>query len=260
MNEYQTIIYNKIEQLGIIQLNRPDKRNALNDHMVKELTQLLLQIKEDAEVKAIILKGNGKVFCAGADLQYIQQLQKNTYEENLADSNQLKELFYLIYTFPKIIISQIHGAAIAGGCGLATLCDFAFASDSTKFSYSEVKIGFIPAIVSIFLTRKIGEGKALQLLLSGQIIKAKQALDYGLINGITEEELLEEEVLSFAKKLIKETSVEAKANTKNLVHSTWHLPIDEALDKAVEANAKARSSEDCKKGIAAFLNKEKIEW
>ncbi|MBB3698319.1 enoyl-CoA hydratase/isomerase family protein [Flammeovirga yaeyamensis] len=260
MNEYQTIIYNKIEQLGIIQLNRPDKRNALNDHMVKELTQLLLQIKEDAEVKAIILKGNGKVFCAGADLQYIQQLQKNTYEENLADSNQLKELFYLIYTFPKIIISQIHGAAIAGGCGLATLCDFAFASDSTKFSYSEVKIGFIPAIVSIFLTRKIGEGKALQLLLSGQIIKAKQALDYGLINGITEEELLEEEVLSFAKKLIKETSVEAKANTKNLVHSTWHLPIDEALDKAVEANAKARSSEDCKKGIASFLNKEKIEW
>ncbi|OHX67934.1 enoyl-CoA hydratase/isomerase family protein [Flammeovirga pacifica] len=260
MNDYQTIIYNKIEQIGIIQLNRPEKRNALNDQMVKELTSVLLNIKEDSEVKSVILKGNGKVFCAGADLQYIQKLQNNTFEENKADSEQLKNLFYLIYTFPKIIISQIHGAAIAGGCGLATLCDFAFASENTKFSYSEVKIGFIPAIVSIFLTRKIGEGKALQLMLSAQIIEGQKALNYGLINGICKEEVLEDEVMAFTRKIISETSMEAKTNTKQLVHSTWHLPIEEALDQAVTANANARNTEDCKKGIAAFLNKEKIQW
>ncbi|WP_281613505.1 enoyl-CoA hydratase/isomerase family protein [Flammeovirga sp. SubArs3] len=260
MSQYQTIIYNKTERIGIIQLNRPEKRNALNAQMVQELTLVLSEIENDDYVQVVILKGEGKVFCAGADLQYIQDLQKFSYEENLADSEALKELFLSIYSFPKVIISQVHGAAIAGGCGLATLCDFAFASESTKFSYSEVKIGFIPAIVSIFLTRKVGEGKAMQLLLSGQIIMANKALEYGLINGICSDEDLEDEVVAFAKKLIKETSMEAKANTKHLIHTTWHLPIEDALNVAVKANAAARATDDCKKGIASFLNKEKLQW
>ncbi|WP_044205346.1 enoyl-CoA hydratase/isomerase family protein [Flammeovirga sp. OC4] len=256
----ELINYKKTQQIAYISLNRPEKRNALNHQLVSELKEALDNIEKDNTVKAVVLKGEGKAFCAGADLAYIQDLQNFSYEENLEDSNHLKELFLKIYYYPKIIIASIQGAAIAGGCGLATVCDFSFAESGAKFSYSEVKIGFIPAIVSIFLVRKIGEGKAKQLLLSGQVITAQKALDYGLINGITSAENLEEEVLEFAKKLVSETSLQAKADTKHLIASTWHLPLEEAMNLAVVSNAKARSNEDCKKGIAAFLNKEKIEW
>lgn len=254
------INYHQDQQIAFITLNRPDKRNALNHEVVTELHQVLDLIEKDNLVKAVILKGEGKAFCAGADLAYIQNLQNFSFEENLEDSSHLKELFLKIYSFSKVIIASIHGAAIAGGCGLATVCDFSFAEENAKFSYSEVKIGFIPAIVSIFLVRKVGEGKAKQLLLSGQIISAQKALEYGLINGVTSAKNLEEEVLEFALKLIRETSLQAKADTKHLINSTWHLPLDEALQQAVEANAKARGNEDCKKGISAFLSKEKIEW
>lgn len=252
--------FRKTNHVAYISLNRPEKRNALNYDLVTELKTTLDIIENDSTVKVVILKGEGKAFCAGADLEYIQNLQKYTYEENIEDSNHLKELFLKIYNFPKVIIASIHGAAIAGGCGLATICDFSFAESGAKFSYSEVKIGFIPAIVSIFLVRKIGEGKAKQLLLSGQTITAQKAFDYGLINGITSIDNLEKEVLEFAQKLINETSLQAKEDTKKLISSTWHLPLDEALDQAVIANAKARNNNDCKKGISAFLNKEKIEW
>ncbi|AZQ60978.1 enoyl-CoA hydratase/isomerase family protein [Flammeovirga pectinis] len=260
MLDNSLLIFIKKQRIAYITLNRPEKRNALNADLVAELSKVLNEIENDTEVSAVVLKGAGKAFCAGADLQYIQNLQNFSFEENVNDSNALKELFYKIYTFPKIIIASVHGAAIAGGCGLATLCDFSFAANNTKFCYSEVKIGFIPAIVSIFLARKIGEGKAKQLLLSAQTITADKALEYGLINGITTEANLEEEVESFALKLISETSLEAKMNTKKLLNSTWHLPIEEALNIAVKENAKARESADCKKGISSFLNKEKISW
>ena len=141
-------------------LNRPEKRNALNFELVAELKDALFQASEDESVKVIIIKGAGDAFCAGADLAYIKQLQKNTFEENLKDSDHLKELFYQIYTHNKIIISQVDGFAIAGGAGLATVCDFCFATPESTFGYSEVKIGFVPAIVMVFLLRKIGETRA----------------------------------------------------------------------------------------------------
>ena len=157
------IIYSVKDRVGYITLNRPEKRNALSSELVTALKEAFATAKNDRDVKVIVLKANGESFCAGADLAYLQQLQQFSFQENLADSNHLKDLFLQIYQLEKVVVAQVQGHALAGGCGLATICDFVFAVPEAKFGYTEVKIGFIPALVSIFLIRKIGEQKAKQL-------------------------------------------------------------------------------------------------
>lgn len=248
------------DRICTITLNRPDKRNALNEKVVSELKQAFAQAANDANAKVIVLAAKGSAFCAGADLAYLQQLQQNTYDENLADSNHLKELFRQIYTHPKVVIAKIQGHAIAGGCGLATVCDFSFAVEEAQFGYTEVRIGFIPAIVKVFLLRKIGEGKAKELLLSGDLISADEAKDFGLINKVVKEGELDEAVNEFAKKLVKKNSGQSMQFTKQMIAQVQEMGLEEGLNYAAGQNAKARASEDCKKGIAAFLNKEKPSW
>lgn len=257
---FEHIDTNTSQRIGFITLKRAEKRNALNELMVTELIQALNGFENNSRVKVVVLKAEGKAFCAGADLAYLQNLQNFSYEENLADSNHLKSLFHKIYTFPKVIIAQIQGHAIAGGCGLATVCDFSFTVPEALFGYTEVKIGFIPAIVKVFLLRKIGEGRAKELLLSGDLISAEQAQAYGLINYIVPAEALEAQVQEFAEKLIKTNSAQSMAYTKKMIADIQSKGLEEALNYAAEMNAKARGSEDCKKGIAAFLNKEEISW
>ncbi|MFN3840934.1 MAG: enoyl-CoA hydratase/isomerase family protein, partial [Cyclobacteriaceae bacterium] len=167
-----TLLYTVSNRIALITLNRPEKRNALNAELVKELTDCLEETGRDDRVKVIILKSAGEAFCAGADLAYLQQLKRNSLEENLSDSNNLKTLYTRIYTLTKPVIAQVQGPALAGGCGLATVCDFCFSVPEATFGYTEVKIGFIPALVMVFLIRKIGDGKARELLLSGNLISA----------------------------------------------------------------------------------------
>ncbi len=257
---YQYIFCEIENRIATITLNRPVKRNALNTEFVSELKQALEAVKNDDAVKLILLKAKGEAFCAGADLSYLQQLQTNSFEENLTDSNHLKELFAAIYHFPKIVIAQIEGAALAGGCGLATVCDFSFATPESKFGFTEVKIGFIPAIVMIFLLRKIGEGKAKQLLLTGEIISAHDAQQLSMINFVEEKENINQAVNLFCEKLLTQASTASLQLTKQMIADVQHLQIDDALNYAASQNAHARATEDCKKGIAAFLNKEKINW
>lgn len=254
------IEYDIKERVGIITLNRPEKRNALSHELVAELNQVFTDAGKDDRVKVIVLKANGEAFCAGADLAYLQQLQRFSYEENLQDSNHLKELFLTIYTLPKIVIAQVQGHALAGGCGLATVCDLAFAAPVAKFGYTEVKIGFIPAIVSVFLLRKIGEAKSKELLLCGELYPAEQAMQFGLINKVVPAEKLEHEVWETAQKLVENNSAQSMQLTKQMIAEVQSKTLAEALTYAAELNAHARGTEDCKKGIAAFLNKEKLKW
>ena len=247
------------DRIAYISLNRPEKRNALNYETVTELKEAFQKVEADEAVKVVVLTGEGKAFCAGADLAYIQQLQQNTYEENLEDSRHLKELFYQIYTLPKVVIAQVNGHALAGGCGLATVCDFSFSVPEAKFGYTEVKIGFIPAIVKVFLLRKIGEGRAKEILLSGRIFGAEEAKTYGLINEVVSADKLAEQVKEFAYQLCRNNSEQAMAFTKQMIAAVQEKSLDEALGYAASMNAKARGTEDCKRGIAAFLNKEEIE-
>jgi len=248
------------QAIGSITLSRPEKRNALSFELVSELKAAFTRLETDPAVKIIILKAEGDAFCAGADLGYLQQLQNFSYEENLADSNHLKELFLQIYTLRKVVIAQVQGHALAGGCGLATVCDFAFAVPEAKFGYTEVKIGFIPAIVMIFLLRKIGEARAKQLLLGGELITAHDALQLSLINRVVARADLERETLDYANMLIRSNSAQAMMQTKQMIARVQDFPLEQALTFAAESNAKARATDDCKRGVDAFLKKEKITW
>ena len=254
------IKYEVSDKIAFITLARADKRNALNFEVVNELKQAFKKAEEDTQAKVIILKAEGEVFCAGADLEYLKQLQENSYEENLSDSSNLMELFKLIYNLKKVVIAQVNGHAIAGGSGLVSVCDFVFTVPEANFGYTEVKIGFIPAIVMIFLVRKLGEAKARYLLLSGDLITATEAKEQGLVYKLAAKEELEKEVLSFAKKLIATNSSLSMATTKTMLSEVQNLSLDEALTYAAEMNAKARATTDCQRGIGAFLKKEKIQW
>ena len=253
------IQYESKERIGYITLNRPEKRNALSYEVVSVLKQAFTQADQDEGAKVIVLRANGKAFCAGADLAYIQQLQNNTYEENVEDSNHLKELFEQIYTMQKVVIAQIQGHAIAGGCGLATVCDFGFTVPEAKFGYTEVRIGFVPAIVKVFLLRKIGEMKAKELLLTGELIDAEEAKKFQLVNQVVEGNL-ESKVEDFAQMLITKNSGQSMGLTKQMIAHVQNLDLNEGLNYAAEMNARARAKEDCKKGIASFLDKKPISW
>lgn len=260
MDQYHFVEYYTENRIGYISLNRAEKRNALNALFVDELIHAFNRAYLDEACKVIVLKGSADVFCAGADLEYLKQLQNNSYEENFQDSTHLASLFELIYTGKKPIIARIEGHAIAGGCGLAAICDFSFSVPEANFAYTEVKIGFVPAIVMVFLIRKIGEGKARELLLSGRIISAKEAADIGLINEVVPSELMDEHLLKLTNRLINDNSSESMRLIKTMMSTIPSLDLKEAITYAAEMNAQARSSQDCKKGIAAFLSKEKIVW
>jgi methylglutaconyl-CoA hydratase len=252
--------YKVNSRVAYITLNRPEKHNALNSEVVILLKESFHNAISDDLVKAIVLKANGEVFSAGADLAYLQQLQTNSFEDNVADSTSLKDLFYAVYTSPKVVVAQVEGHAIAGGCGLVSVCDIVFSVPEAKFGYTEVKIGFIPALVACFLVRKTGEARTKELLLSGDLINAKTASDYGLINFISERTAIAEEVNQYAEKLVSKTSGESVSLTKRLINLAQNSTLEESLEQAVQFNATARASQDCKRGIAAFLNKEKLDW
>jgi methylglutaconyl-CoA hydratase len=254
------VLYTVANRIATITLNRVDKRNALNPELVAQLTASLLKAEEDDTVKVVVLKANGSVFSAGADLAYLQQLQENSYEENLADSNQLKKLFTTICYLPKIVIAQVEGHAIAGGCGLATVCDIIFAVPEANFGYTEVKLGFVPALVSCFLMRKTSETIAKRILLTGELFSAAGALNYNLITFVTNKEDIAQRVNEFAVDLCNNTSANALMVTKQLINQTTYPWLEKSLDMAVQINARVRESDDFKKGIASFLNKEKTKW
>ncbi len=252
--------YYSENRIGFVVLNRPEKKNALGPELVSNLKELFTIAENDENTKTIVLKSEGDAFCAGADLAYLQELQKNTFEENLQDSNNLKELFEQIYTLKKIVIAQVQGHAIAGGGGLATVCDFTFAVPEAKIGFTEVKIGFVPAIISVFIVRKIGEARAKELFLTGNLISSEKAKNYGLINFISDKNTIETEVIEFAKNLNTTTSAESLELTKKLISNIWNKNFTDALNYASEMNANARNTTDCKKGISSFVNKTKLEW
>ncbi|GAB3235641.1 enoyl-CoA hydratase/isomerase family protein [Algoriphagus aestuariicola] len=257
----QTPVLTQIEKrIGFVTLNRPDKRNALNPEMIEELAKTFSEFERNGEVKVVVVRAEGKAFCAGADLAYLERLQQNSLEENLEDSHRLKALFSQIYEFPKPVIAQVQGHALAGGCGLVTVCDFAFAVPEAKFGYTEAKIGFVPALVSVFLAEQLSQARATELLLSAEVISAAKALGLGLVTEVVAYEALQESVREFAMRLVEGNSSFSMQETKRLLRSLGKKAREEALNLAADANAKTRSHADCVKGVAAFLSKTKPDW
>jgi len=252
--------YTTASGIGFITLNRPEKRNALSAELIAELKQAFVALEKDDRARVIVLNAKGEVFCAGADLAYLKQLQGFSEKENLEDSRMLKELLLMIYTLKKVVIAQVQGHAVAGGCGLASVCDFVFTVPEAKFGYTEVKIGFVPAIVMVFLLRKIGEARVKQLLLGGELVAAEEAFQLGIVTRVVSREDLESEVISFAQNLLVSNSINSMMITKQMIAQVQSMPLAEALEYAAEMNAKTRASDDFKKGMSAFLDKKKIVW
>ena len=255
-----SVLYSVDQRIARVVLNRPGKRNALHPDMIRELTGILEQASRDAAVKIIVLKAEGPAFSAGDDLQYLLQLRGDTYQANLEDSWRLAQLFEMMYTCEKLVIAQVEGPAIAGGCGLAMLADLTYATPAAVFGYTELAIGFVPAIVSPFLIRKIGAGRARELLLTCRRIPATTALEWGMIHGIFEPGSMEKEVSDLAFKLSETVSAESVRMTKKLLADQWNLSLGDALKLASEVNARARETEDCKRGIDAFLSGTPLKW
>lgn len=248
------IKYSHKNGTAFIMLNRPEKRNSLHPELVEQLKQKLYEAENDNIIKSIIISGEGKSFCAGADLSYLNDLRSFSSIENEKDSSLLADLFLQIYHYPKPVIAAVNGAAIAGGCGLASVCDFIIAHpENSKFGYSEVKIGFLPAIVSIFLIKRIGEGSAKQLLLSGEIIKGERAYQLGFVNYLSEDVLKEAE--SLAEKLNSSSSSSLKM-TKQMINNISGLSVDEAVKYCIRLNALSRTTQDFKNGLENFLKKD----
>lgn len=260
MKIYQFLEYLVESRIAWITLNRPEKRNALNDVLVVELKDALMAAEQDPEVKIIVIKANGPAFCAGADLEYLQKMQDYNIEQNLADSTSLAQLFLTIYRSTKVVIAQVEGHAIAGGCGLATVCDFAFVVPEAKLGYTEVRIGFVPAIVMTFLLRKIGETRAKELLLSGKVIDAQTAVDYHLVNQIVPKDQIATVVRKFAGEMCTQNSAASLQLTKKMIADIQSFPLEEAMRFAAKMNAYSRATDDCKQGVTAFLNKEEHTW
>ncbi|MEO0558509.1 MAG: enoyl-CoA hydratase-related protein [Bacteroidota bacterium] len=241
-------------------LDRPDVRNALNAELVGRLTDALAEAATDGSVRVVVLTGSGKVFSAGADLAALQALQSASAEANLADSEHLARLFEAIYTHPKPVVAKVNGHAIAGGCGLAAVCDFSLVADHAKLGFTEVRIGFVPAIVAVFVMRKLGEAAARDLLLRGHLISASEAADIGLITRAVPADQLDAETDALCTELATSTSSSAVALTKQLLADVQGVGLAEGIRTAARMNALARATDDCKAGVAAFLSKTDPPW
>lgn len=244
----------------VITINRPEKKNALNADVISGIQNVLDLFEKNTSIKTVTIQSTGDIFCSGADLEMLQKISKNSPLENLEDSTRMAGLFKTIYTYPKPVIAKVQGHAIAGGCGLSTVCDFVVAVPEAQFSYTEVKIGFIPAIVSWFLIRKVGEGHARKLLMTGSAILAEQAERIGLISHVVAPENLDQFVSDFREKLSITTSSSSLALTKSLINQVSESSIDEGLKLACTLNAFTRSTDDCKEGISAFIEKRKPKF
>jgi len=249
----QAVLYSVEGAVARVTLNRPEKRNALNDAVIAGIKHGLRQAADDESVRVVVISGAGKDFCSGADLSALQKITGASVAENAEDARSLLDLFLLIRQLPIPVVAAVHGRALAGGCGLATACDLVLASASARFGYPEVKIGFVPAMVMAILRRNVSEKRAFELITRGEEIDAEQAKNLGLVNQVFSDETFPGDVDAYVNKFAS-LSKQAIALTKGLLYQIDGLGFVEALETGADVNVIARMTEDCQKGITRFLN------
>ncbi|HEY8228356.1 MAG TPA: enoyl-CoA hydratase/isomerase family protein [Pyrinomonadaceae bacterium] len=254
MNKSKLVLSSIDGSVARVILNRPEKKNALNDELISGLKEALRDVAADESVRSVVITGNGTDFCSGADLSALEKISKASAAENVSDARALLELFLLIRQLSVPVIAAVHGRALAGGCGLATACDIVLASKTARFGYPEVKIGFVPAMVTAILRRNVSEKVAFELLTRGETIDADEAYRIGLVNRVFHDARFENEVRVFAESFAN-TSKSAVSLTKSLLYQVDGLPFSEAIETGVDVNVIARMTEDCQKGIARFLRR-----
>jgi methylglutaconyl-CoA hydratase len=255
MNEDSNpVLYSVDGPIANITLNRPKKRNALNNTMISGVKEALLAAGNDSAVRVVIITGAGTDFCSGADLAALQQISKSSIDENLEDAQSLMNLYMLIRQVKVPVIAAVRGRALAGGCGLATACDIVLASESSSFGYPEVKIGFVPAMVMAILRRNVSEKRAFELITCGGEIGSTEAERIGLVNHVFNDDVFDSEVRAFAERFEK-VSQSAVSLSKRLLYQMDGMNFDDALRAGVDVNTIARMTDDCQQGIGRFLKK-----
>ncbi len=255
---YRTLEWQLQGAIGTITLNRPEKRNAISTEMVDELLAVLNEAEASA-ASVVILTGSGKAFCAGMDIDGLRAIATQTPKDHLEDSQRMAKMFRRLYTFPKPTIAAVNGAAVAGGCGIATLADFTLSVPEAKFGYTEVRIGFIPALVSVFLKRQVGGKHARDLLLTGKIIDAADAFRIGLVTEIVPATDLMARARQIAETLLA-VSPTSVLRTKKLLIESELAALDADLALAIRENADIRSTADFREGVTSFLEKRNPQW
>jgi methylglutaconyl-CoA hydratase len=258
MTRFKYILAESANGVRTLTLNRPEKRNALNPELIEELT-VALNEAEECSCGVVILTGAGPAFCSGLDLDHLATISARTPEENRRDSENMARVLRTLYDFSKPVIAAVNGPAIAGGMGLATIPDFTLAVPEAKFGYTEVRIGFVPAIVASFLLRQVGEKHARDLLLTGRLIKAQEALQLGLVTEIVTADQLMVTARALAQSLLQ-NSPQAMQCVKKLLAKHARHRLDEEIADAIDANALQRSTEDFKEGVQAFLHHRRADW
>jgi methylglutaconyl-CoA hydratase len=253
-SQESAVLYSVDGAIARVRLNRPEKRNALNDELISGIKDALNRARSDQSIRVILLSGEGKDFCSGADLSALQKIAAASVSENAEDARALMELFLLIREIPVPVVAAVRGRALAGGCGLASACDLVLAAASARFGYPEVKLGFVPAMVLAILRRNVSEKRAFELLTRGEELNATRALELGLVNQVFEDERFDEEAANYVKRF-EALSKSAIALTKTLLYQIDGLSFVEALETGADVNVIARLTEDCQRGIAKFLKK-----
>ena len=256
--DFETLLLAYDSGTAKITLNRPEKRNALSFQLLTDLMDALDEV-EKSTAQILILTGAGKAFCAGMDLEELKTLTGKSHAENVADSKKMARIFRRLYEFPKPTIAAVNGAAIAGGTGLATMCDFTVAVPEAKFGYTEVRIGFVPAIVSSILVWQVGHKTARDLLLTARIFDAAEAYRLGLVNEVVEAEQLQRRACELAMQLMENSPTSVRL-TKKLINGFITAQLDAQIEQAVEENARIRQTQDFREGVASFLEKRKPRW
>jgi Enoyl-CoA hydratase/carnithine racemase len=252
------ILYSVDDGVARITLNRPEKKNALNDELIAAIKQGLKHAAGDESVRVVVISGSGTDFCSGADLSALQKIAQASVAENAEDARSLLELFLLIRQIPVPVVAAVHGRALAGGCGLASACDLILASESARFGYPEVRIGFVPAMVLAILRRNVSEKRAFELLTRGAEIGAQHARAFGLVNQVFSDETFASDVTNYVAEF-KKMSSSAVALTKSLLYQIDGLSFSDALETGADVNVIARLTEDCQQRIGRFLNKDKSQ-
>jgi len=253
-DENNAVLYQLDGGIARITLNRPEKRNALNEALVAGLKDHLHQANDNAAVRVVVISGAGQDFCSGADLAALQRISEASVADNVDDARSLMELFMLMRRVTVPLVAAVRGKALAGGCGLASACDIVIASTNARFGYPEVKIGFVPAMVTAILRRNVSEKRAFELLTRGAEISAVEAKEFGFVNQVLAEENFEAEVTAYVRPFEK-MSRSAVALTKTLLYQIDGMAFGAALETGVDVNVIARMTEDCKEGIARFLKR-----
>ncbi len=254
-DESKPLLYSVEGSIAHITLNRPEKRNALNDELIEALKDSIGVAAWAESARVILISGAGPDFCSGADLSTLQKISQGSVIENQADARSVMELFSLMRDVPLPVVGAVHGRALAGGCGLASACDIVLASTNARFGYPEVKIGFVPAMVTAILRRNVSEKRAFELITRGSEIGAEEARHIGLVNHVFSDESFEADVTAYLRgfELVSKSAV---ALTKALLYQTDGMTFGDALETGVDVNVIARMTEDCQKGIARFLKEE----